>query len=161
MKEQNLLSGQKQPNKYWQRLPDNEIYLRDWTLVSELVDYLYSGRSKELLDIVKLARLLCDDDERRVKVSDLANYIESNFDGLYGSKSLKNRVEVERVLVSSSSAMEKNIDIVGRRFKKQGMNWTKEEASNLLKLRILCHDKNGWGEFWQRQKLAGVSFSTN
>jgi hypothetical protein len=32
MKEQNLLSGQKQPNKYWQRLPDNEIYLRDWTL---------------------------------------------------------------------------------------------------------------------------------
>jgi hypothetical protein len=32
MKEQNLLSGQKQPNKYWQRLPDNEIYLRDWIL---------------------------------------------------------------------------------------------------------------------------------
>jgi hypothetical protein len=27
------LSEQKQPNKYWQRLPDNEIYLRDWTLV--------------------------------------------------------------------------------------------------------------------------------
>jgi cytochrome c-type biogenesis protein len=37
MKEQNLLSGQKQPNKYWQRLPDNEIYLRDWTLAGTTV----------------------------------------------------------------------------------------------------------------------------
>ena len=100
-------------------------------LVSELVDCLYSGKGKELLHTVKLARLLCDDDEKRGKINDLANYIESNFDGLYGSRSLTDRVEIKRVLVSSSGAMEKNIDIViGRRFKKQGRSWTKEGANN-------------------------------
>jgi hypothetical protein len=131
-------------------------------LVSELVGYLYSGKGKELLDTVKLARLLCDDDEKRGKISDLANYIENNFDGLYGSRSLKDRVEVKRVLVSSSGAMEKNIDtVIGRRFKKQGMSWTKEGASNLLKLRILCYHKNDWEEFWERENLAGASFSPN
>jgi len=71
-------------------------------------------------------------------------------------------VEVKRVLVSSSGAMEKNIDtVIGRRFKKQGMSWTKEGASNLLKLRILCYHKNDWEEFWERENLAGASFSPN
>jgi hypothetical protein len=43
-------------------------------------------------------------------------------------------VEAKGVLVSSSGAMEKNIDVViGRRFKRQGMSWTKEGANNLLK----------------------------
>ena len=66
------------------------------------------------------------------------------------------------MLVSSSGAMEKNIDvIIGRRFKKQGMRWTKEGASKLLKLRILRYVKINWEEFWERQKLAGVSFSPN
>jgi len=131
-------------------------------LVSELVDYLYSGKGKEMLDTIKLARLLCEDNERRKKIADLASYIENNFDGLYGSRSLKDRVEAKKVLVSSSGAMEKNIDVViGRRFKKQGMSWTKEGANNLLKLRILYYNKNDWEEFWERQNLAGVSFSPN
>jgi len=131
-------------------------------LVAELVDYLYSGRGKEMLDTIKLARLLCGDNERKKKITALASYIENNFDGLYGSRSLKDRVEAKRVLVSSSGAMEKNIDVViGRRFKKQGMSWTKEGANNLLKLRILRYNKNDWEEFWERRKLAGVSFSPN
>ena len=131
-------------------------------LVSELVDYLYSGKGKEMLDTIKLARLLCADNEKKKKIADLASYIENNFDGLYGSRSLKDRVEAKRVLVSTSGAMEKNIDVViGRRFKKQGMSWTKEGANNLLKLRILRYNKNDWEGFWKRQKLAGVSFSPN
>jgi len=28
-------------------------------------------------------------------------------------------------------------------------------------LRILRYNKNDWEEFWERQKLAGVSFSPN
>jgi hypothetical protein len=53
--------------------------------------------------------------------------------------------------------MEKNIDtVIGRRFKKQGMSWTKEGASNPLKLRILCYHKNDWEEFWERENLAGA-----
>jgi hypothetical protein len=131
-------------------------------LVSELVDYLYSGKGKEMLDTIKLARLLCEDNERKKKIADLASYIENNFDGLYGTRSLKDKVEAKKVLVSSSGAMEKNIDVViGRRFKKQGMSWTKEGANNLLKLRILRYNKIDWEEFWKRQNLAGVSFSPN
>jgi len=131
-------------------------------VVSELVDYLYSGKGKEMLDTIKLARLLCEDNERKKKIADLASYIENNFDGLYGSRSLKDKVEAKRVLVSSSGAMEKNIDVViGRRFKRQGMSWTKEGANNLLKLRILRYNKSDWEEFWERPKLAGVSFSPN
>lgn len=66
------------------------------------------------------------------------------------------------MLVSSSGVMEKNIDIViGSRFKKRGMSWTKEEANNLLKLRILCYSKIDWEEFWQGQNLARVSLSPN
>ena len=66
------------------------------------------------------------------------------------------------MLVSSSGAMEKNIDVViGRRFKRQGMSWTKDGANNLLKLRILCYNKWDWEKFWERQNLAGVSFSPN
>jgi len=131
-------------------------------LVSELVDYLYSGKGKEMLDTIKLARLLCEDNDKKDKIADLANYIENNFDGLYGSRSLKDKVEAREVLVSSSGAMEKNIDVViGRRFKRQGMSWTKEGANNLLKLRILCYNKKDWEEFWKRQNLAGVSFSPN
>jgi len=33
--------------------------------------------------------------------------------------------------------------------------------NNLLKLRILQYDKNDLEEFWERQKLAGVSFCPN
>ena len=131
-------------------------------LVSELGDCLYGGKGKEMLDTIKLARLFCEDNEKKKKIADLASYIENNFDGLYGSRSLKDRVEAKRVLVSSSGAMEKNIDVViGRRFKRQGMSWTKEGANNLLKLRILRYNRNNWEGFWERQNLAGVSFSPN
>lgn len=108
--------------------------------------------------ILKLARLLCEDNERKKKIADLASYIENNFDGLYGSRSLKDRVGAKAVPVSSSGAMEKNIVVIGRRFKRQVMGWTKEGANNLLKLRILWHSKNDWEEFWERQKISRGEF---
>ena len=58
-------------------------------LVSELVDYLYSGRGKEVLDTIKLARLLCEDSEKKKKIADLASYIENNFDGYMAQDPLK------------------------------------------------------------------------
>ena len=104
----------------------HQTFSREPQLVSELVDYLYSGKGKEMLDTIKLACLLCEDNERKKKIANLASYIENNFDGLYGSRSLEDRVEAKGVLVSSSEAMEKNIDVViSRRFKRQGMSWTK------------------------------------
>ena len=111
-------------------------------LVSELIDYLYSGQDEKMLTTVKLARLLCDEEEKRQKIADLVTYIENNRDGLYGSRSLRGRVEGKRVLVFSTGAIEKNIDVVvDRRFKRCGQSWTTEGVNNLLKLRTLWYNK--------------------
>ncbi len=48
--------------------------------------------------------------------------------------------------------------VIGRRFKKQGMNWTTEGVTNLLKLRTLRYNKGDWEAFWSRQASYGVSF---
>jgi hypothetical protein len=131
-------------------------------LVSELIKYLYSGQGEKMLTTVKLARLLCGDEGKRQKITDLATYIENNRDGLYGSRSLRDKVEAKGVLVCSTGAMEKNIDVViSRRFKKQGMSWTTEGVNNLLKLRTLWYDNRQWEAFWSRQPTCGVSFSPN
>lgn len=74
-------------------------------------------------------------------------------------RSLKDKIEAKRVLVCSTRAMEKNIDIViERRFKKHGMSWTTKGANNLLKLRILCYTKNYGGILDKRVKLWGGLF---
>ncbi len=88
-------------------------------LVSELIDYLYSGQGERMLSTVKLACLLCEDKDKRQRIADLVTYIENDRGGLYGSRSLRDKVETKRVLVCSTGAMEKNIDVViSRRFKK-------------------------------------------
>lgn len=113
-----------------------------------------------MLDTMKLARPFCKDGERRKKIADLASYVENNFDGLYGSGALRDKVGAKEVLVSGCGAMERNIDAaIGRRFEKQGTSWTKEGANNLLNPRILRYNKSNSEEFRERQILAGVSFS--
>jgi len=131
-------------------------------LASELIDSLYSGQDEKMLATVRLARLLCEDKDKRQKIADLVAYIENNGDGLYGSRSLKGKVKAEKVLVCSTGAMEKNVDVViDRRFKKHGMSWTTEGANNLLKLRTLCYNQDDWEVFWRKQSNCGVSFSPN
>ncbi len=131
-------------------------------LVSELIDYLYSGQGEKMLATVKLARLLCDDRDKSQRIADLVAYIESNRDGLYGSRSLRDKVEDKTVLVCSTGAMEKNIDtVIDRRFKRHGQSWTTEGVNNLLKLRILRYNKTDWEAFWKKQSSCGVSFSPN
>ena len=44
----------------------------------------------------------------------------------------------KRVLVCTTGAMERNIDmVIGRRSKKYGMSWTTEGVNNLFKLTTL------------------------
>lgn len=77
-----------------------------------------------MLATVRLARLLCEDEDKRQKIADLVTYIENNQNGLYGCGSLRDKVEAKIVLVCSTGAMEKNIEtVIGRRFKKHGMSW--------------------------------------
>ncbi|MDP9297141.1 MAG: UPF0236 family protein, partial [Actinomycetota bacterium] len=49
-----------------------------------------------------------------------------------------------------SGAMEHNVDlVVARRFKRQGMrSWSREGADNLLALRVLAMDPEGWRDWW-------------
>jgi hypothetical protein len=131
-------------------------------LVAELIDYLHSGWGEKMLNTVKLACLLCEDEDKRQRIAELVDYVENNWEGMYGSRSLRDRVKAKQVLVCSTGAMEKNIEtVIGRRFKKHGMSWTTEGVNNLLKLRILWYDNADWEEFWSRQATPGVSFSPN
>ena len=51
---------------YWHLLRKmRQTFPDEPRLVAELEGYLYSGKGKELLDTVKLAKLLCEDNERR------------------------------------------------------------------------------------------------
>lgn len=46
-------------------------------------------------------------------------------------------MKIQGVLVVGSGAVEKNIELViGTRFKKRGMSWSREGANSLLKVRI-------------------------
>ena len=56
-------------------------------------------------------------------------------------------------LLKLVSQGEKNIEIIiGRRFKKQGMSWSKEGAQALLKLRVLKQNKEDWDKFFEELK---------
>ena len=50
-----------------------------------------------MLTTVKLAHLLCEDKDKRQKIADLVAYMENNRDGLYGSRSPKDKVKAEKV----------------------------------------------------------------
>jgi hypothetical protein len=41
-------------------------------VVSQLTDYVRSGRRKEMVDTIKLAGLLCEDNEKKEEIADLA-----------------------------------------------------------------------------------------
>lgn len=106
-------------------------------LVRTLKRYLYKGEGDQLIAAVRLAKLngLGDPED----VEKLLNYLETNREGFYGARSLRERVseKAKQLCVEGSGAVEKHIDIViCRRFKGQGMRWTRRGANRLLKLRV-------------------------
>ena len=79
------------------------------------------------------------------KPDDLLGYLEENRNGIYGSRSLKDKVDAREVLVVGSGGVEKNIDLMFCcRFKGRGMSWSRAGVQNLLKPRILRHDRRDW-----------------
>ncbi|MEW6569346.1 MAG: UPF0236 family transposase-like protein [Chloroflexota bacterium] len=106
-------------------------------LVQRLKRDLYNGKGHQIIPTVRLARLngIGDADE----VDKLLAYLEANQGGFYGARSLRPQLspEAQLVCVEGSGAVEKHIDLViCRRFKGQGMSWTRTGANRLLKLRI-------------------------
>lgn len=105
--------------------------------VAELKRSLYSGEGERLINLVSLARLAGDGDPERM--AQLLTYLKANRHGFYAARRLRERLspEASLVAVEGSGAIEKQMDLaVGRRFKGQGMRWTKKGANRLLKLRI-------------------------
>jgi hypothetical protein len=106
-------------------------------LVKRLKRDLYDGKGHQILPTVRLARLNGFGDPEQV--DKLLTYLEANQGGFYGARSLRPHLspEAKLVCVEGSGAVEKHIDLaICRRFKGQGMRWTRRGANRLLKLRI-------------------------
>ena len=79
-------------------------------------------------------------------------YLKENWDGIYGSRGLKDRISAREVLVVGSGGVEKNIDLIlCRRFKGRGISWSRTGAQNLFKLRLLSYDRKDWKAYWQQR----------
>jgi hypothetical protein len=106
--------------------------------------YLYEGKANRIIDI--LASKYKALTKERQQINNLLEYLKNNKEGIYGSKDFP----LHKV---GSGAVEKNIEIIiGRRFKKQGMSWSKEGAQALLKLRVLKQNKEDWDNFFKELK---------
>lgn len=106
-------------------------------LVRDLKRALYRGDAKRLLHLVQLAHVHGQGDPKRV--ASLETYLRSNQQGFYGARRLRPNLSAQAKLVAveGSGAIEKQMDLaVGRRFKGQGMRWTRRGANRLLKLRL-------------------------
>lgn len=111
-------------------------------LVKRLKHNLYRGEGDKIIPAVRLAKINGIGDPERVE--SLLGYLETNQAGFYGARSLRPHLspEARLVCVEGSGAVEKHIDLtICRRFKGQGMRWTRAGANRLLKLRIKELDK--------------------
>jgi hypothetical protein len=78
--------------------------------------------------------------------------LEENWDGIYGSRGLRERIAAKKLLVVGSGGVEKNIDLIlCRRFKSRRISWSRAGAQNLLKLKLLRYDRKDWKAYWQRR----------
>jgi len=119
-------------------------------LIGALLRLLRAGEGEKHRGLLRLRRMKGQGDTE--KQDELQKYLEDNWEGLYGSWSLRGKVKAEEVLVVGSGAVEKNIEVViGRRFKKRGMSWSRAGANNLLKLSIQKQDASAWEAWWQRR----------
>jgi hypothetical protein len=106
-------------------------------LVHKLKQALYNGHGNKIIPMVRLARMNGVGDPEQVDA--LLTYLQSNQAGFYGARALRPQLsqEAKLVCVNGSGAVEKHIDLtICRRFKGQGMRWTRAGANRLLKLRL-------------------------
>lgn len=129
----------------WWHLTKNirEAMRKNENLSRLLIRRLYEGKGATLVKLLesKMNSLT----KEREEIDKLLGYLRHNQEGFYGSQELRGDI-ADKV---GSGAIEKNIElVVGRRFKKWGMSWSKPGAHYLLKLRLLKYDSKAWDEFW-------------
>lgn len=125
-----------------------EALPRQPALAGEIMGHIRRGEAEKARSLLRLRGVLVKGEEE--KVTALLGYLEDNWHGIYGSRSLKEQVVAQEVLVVGSGAMEKNIDVVvGRRFKGRGMSWSRRGAHHLLKLRLMVLEGRAWRRWWK------------
>lgn len=110
----------------WWHLTQNirRVMRENKRLNNLFLKYLYEGRANRIIEV--LATKYQALTKERQQINNLLEYLKNNKEGIYGSKDF----EISKV---GSGAVEKNIEIIiGRRFKKQGMMWSKEGAHRLF-----------------------------
>lgn len=86
------------------------------------------------------------------KLNERMDYLENSWEAVHGAWSLREKVKPTEVLVIGRGAVDKNIELViGRRFKKSGMSWSRARANNLLRLRIRTQNWVTWEAWWQKR----------
>lgn len=106
-------------------------------LVAELKQALYDGQGEQVVRLVGVAKALGVGDPD--KVAQLEHYVRRNQQGFYSARRLRAQLspQAQLVAVEGSGAVEKQMDLaIGRRFKGQGMRWTRKGANHLVKLRV-------------------------
>lgn len=107
-------------------------------LVQALKQALYEEHGDKIVNMIRMAKINHVGDPERV--DKLLTYVKSNRNGFFGARRLREKLsdQAKLVCVEGSGAVEKHIDIgICRRFKGQGMRWTRAGANRLLKLRLL------------------------
>jgi hypothetical protein len=106
-------------------------------LIAQLKEALYQGQGDRVVQLVALAQTMGNGDQERI--AQLHGYLVANQHGFYSAWQLRKNLSPDARLVAvvGSGAIEKQQDlVVGRRFKGQGMRWTRTGANRLLKLRL-------------------------
>jgi hypothetical protein len=106
-------------------------------LIKKLESALYERRDEKIVALIRLAKANGVGDPEQV--DSLLNYVQANRTGFYGADQLRTRLsdQARLLCVYGSGAVEKHIDLaICRRFKGQGMRWTRRGANRLLKLRL-------------------------
>lgn len=79
----------------------------------------------------------------------LLHYFQKGAGALHTYLRLRQQGHSPQMAPRGSGAIEHNIDlVVARRFKRQGMRWSREGANNLLALRGLARDQKSWRTWW-------------
>jgi hypothetical protein len=85
------------------------------------------------------------DRDRRARGQELLGYVEANAEGI---------TNLARLEATGSGAAEKTVDtLIGHRYKKRGMSWSRSGSGALLRLRLL--KANGeWDRYWLSRREA-------
>jgi hypothetical protein len=110
--------------------------------------WVFQGRVKALLR--SLRQLVGADARSEQARQDLLGYITRHAEAITAVDRLRPRVSpaARPLLTHGTGAMEKNIEVmIGRRFKRWGMRWTRRGAHHLLKLRLwIARYETSWFE---------------